>query len=57
MSRISWKFVLLAFAAEFVADSIIDTILLLVLAQGTLSPDLDQEALRKATDAIVGGSE
>jgi len=57
MSRISWKFVFLAFAAEFVADSIIDTILLLVLAQGTLSPDLDQEAMRKATEVIVSGSQ
>ena len=57
MSRISWKFVFLAFAAEFVADGIIDTIVLLVLAHGTLSPDLDQEAMRKATAAVVNGGD
>jgi hypothetical protein len=56
MSRISWKFVCLAFLAEFIADNVVDNVLLLVLANGTLSPDLDQEAMKKAIDAIVSSS-
>ncbi|MEO8062631.1 MAG: hypothetical protein ABI821_07765 [Pseudomonadota bacterium] len=46
-----------AFAAELVADLIISSVTLVVLAHGSLSPDLDQEALSKATAAILDSSE
>lgn len=57
MNRISWKYVCLAFLAEFGVDIVIDTILLYVVARGTLSSDLDQDALQKATEAVVNSSE
>lgn len=57
MSRISWKFVLLAFAAEFVVDSIINSVLLIMFAHGTLSPDLDRESFRKASEIVINSSD
>ena len=57
MMRINLLMVCAAFVAEWIADSIIDMVMLLVLANGTLSPDLDQEAMRKATEAIINSSE
>lgn len=57
MLRINPIMVCAAFIAEWIADSIIDTVMLLVLANGTLSPDLDQEAMKKATEAIFNSSE
>jgi hypothetical protein len=46
-----------AFIAELFADLIISAVTLAVLAHGTLSADVDQETLRKATDEIINSSE
>jgi hypothetical protein len=57
MTRISIPAVLLAFLAEYIADNIIDTVLLLALAQGSLSGDLDADALKKAGEAVMNSRE
>jgi len=57
MTRINLLMVCAAFVAEWIADNIIDMVMLLVLANGTLSPDLDQEAMKKATEVIINSSE
>lgn len=46
-----------AFIAELFADLIISSVTLAVLANGTLSSDVDQETLRKATEEIINSSE
>ncbi|MEJ0085998.1 MAG: hypothetical protein WDO72_09965 [Pseudomonadota bacterium] len=56
MTKIRLWAICVAFIAELVADLIISSITLAVLADGTLSADLDQEALRKATEAVIDSS-
>jgi len=53
MKNIRLWAICVAFMAELVADLIISSVTLAVLADGSLSPDLDQEALRKATETIL----
>jgi hypothetical protein len=53
MKNIRLWAICVAFMAELVADLIISSVTLAVLADGTLSSDLDQEALRKATDVVL----
>lgn len=57
MKHIQLWAVIAAFGAELIADTIIDAITMAVFAHGTLSPDLDRETLRKATDAILDSSQ
>jgi len=57
MKNIRLWAICVAFVAELVADLIIGSVTLAVLADGSLSSDLDQEALRKATEAILDSSE
>jgi hypothetical protein len=57
MKNIRLWAVCVAFVAELVADLIISSVSLAVLAHGSLSSDLDQEALSKATEAILDSSE
>jgi hypothetical protein len=45
-----------AFMAELVADFIISSVTLAVLADGTISSDLDRDALRKATEAVLNSN-
>ena len=56
MKNIRLWAICVAFVAELVADLIISSVTLAVLADGSLSSDLDQEALRKATEAILDSS-
>jgi hypothetical protein len=53
MKNIRLWAICVAFIAELVADLIISSITLAVLADGSLSPDLDRETLNKATQAII----
>jgi hypothetical protein len=53
MKNIRLWAICVAFIAELVADLIISSITLAVLSDGSLSPDLDREALNKATEAIL----
>jgi hypothetical protein len=57
MKHIQWWVCIAAFAAEVLADSVIDAVTMVILGQGTLSPDLDSETLRTATQAIVDSSQ
>jgi hypothetical protein len=56
MKNIRLWAICVAFIAELVADLIISSVTLAVLADGSLSSDLDREALSKATDAILDSS-
>jgi hypothetical protein len=57
MKNIRLWAICIAFVAELVADLIISSVTLAVLADGSLSSDLDREALNKATNAILDSSE
>ena len=46
-----------AFVAELVADLILSSLTLAMLADGSLSSDLDAETLRKATETILDSNE
>jgi hypothetical protein len=57
MKNIRLWAICVAFIAELVADLIISSVTLAVLADGSLSSDLDQEALSKATETVLDSSE
>lgn len=57
MKNIRLWAICVAFTAELVADLIISSITLAVLADGSLSADLDRETLNKATEAILDSNE
>jgi hypothetical protein len=57
MNHIRLWAICVAFIAELVADLIISSITLAVFADGSLSADLDNETLRKATDAILDSNQ
>jgi len=57
MKNIRLWAVCVAFIAELVADLIISSVTLAVLADGSLSSDLDRDTLSKATEAILDSNE
>lgn len=57
MMRINLLMVCAAFVAEWIADNIVNTVMLVALAHGTLSSDVDQEARKSAIEAIANSSE
>jgi hypothetical protein len=57
MKNIRLWAICVAFLAELVADLIISSITLAVLADGSLSSDLDRDTLTKATEAILDSNE
>jgi hypothetical protein len=57
MKNIRLWAICVAFMAELVADMILSSVMLAVLADGSLSADLDRETLMKATQAIIDSNE
>jgi hypothetical protein len=57
MKNIRLWAICVAFITELVAYLIISSITLAVLSNGSLTPDLDQETLNKATEAILDSNE
>jgi hypothetical protein len=53
MTKINFIAICIAFAAEYIADSFIDLMIVFLLSHGTLSSDMDPEAFNKAARVIA----